>query len=149
MAAIVSLISMAMISSHQENPIDQARWLLGEWVSKTGVHEQWQRQRETSFSGRSFFMNGKDTMVMETIQLEQRGNDLFYIPTVKNQNGGQPVPFKMTKISAGELVFENPDHDFPQKISYTKVGMDSLHAEISGTINGKERSKLFPMRRLK
>ena len=79
----------------------------------------------------------------------QEQNNLFYIPNVNNQNGGLPVRFATKTVSDMELVFENPQHDFPQIISYTKINADSLVAEISGTINGKERKQTFPMKRVK
>ncbi|MBY0432721.1 MAG: hypothetical protein K2U26_01275, partial [Cyclobacteriaceae bacterium] len=91
----------------------------------------------------------KDTTIFETVRLLQEKNSLFYIPQVKNQNGGLPVRFKEKQISDNELVFENPEHDFPQTISYTKITADSLVAEISGTKNGKERRQKFPMKRVK
>lgn len=46
------------------------------------------------------------------------------------------------------LVFENPMHDFPQIISYTKITCDSLVAQISGEKNGQERKQAFPMKRV-
>jgi hypothetical protein len=47
------------------------------------------------------------------------------------------------------MIFENPAHDFPQFISYTKITTDSLVAEISGTKNGQARKQRFPMKRIK
>ena len=38
------------------------------------------------------------------------------------------------------VVFENPTHDFPQRIIYWKDGAD-LRARIEGTQNGKEGSQ--------
>jgi len=60
-----------------------------------------------------------------------------------------PVRFATKTISETQLVFENPQHDFPQTISYTKITADSLVAEISGTKNGHERKQIFPMKRVK
>lgn len=148
-AIIIVILLFFVAATRQDKPLNKARWLVGDWVSKSGVHENWAVQNDSLFAGKSFFINGKDTMVMETIQLLQRGNELFYIPTVKNQNGGQPVSFKMIKLTDKEMEFENLGHDFPQKISYTQVGKDSLLAEISGMVNGVERSRLFPMTRSK
>jgi hypothetical protein len=68
---------------------------------------------------------------------------------VKDQNAGLPVAFTLTQASENRLVFENPAHDFPQKITYTRITGDSLLAEISGTINSEEKSQQFPMTRVK
>ena len=37
------------------------------------------------------------------------------------------------------MVFENPEHDFPQRIVYWREGDRVLHARIEGVIKGKER----------
>lgn len=91
----------------------------------------------------------KDTIVFENIQFVQEQGRLFYIPTVKNQNNGLPVRFSSKTISETQLVFENPEHDFPQIISYTKISADSLVVEILGTKNGQETKQNFPMKRVK
>ena len=44
-------------------------------------------------------------------------------------------------------MFENPGHDFPKKISYTKITNDSLVAEISGQQQGKPASEKFAMKK--
>jgi hypothetical protein len=100
-------------------------------------------------SGKSYILKEKDTIVFETIQLLQEQNSLFYIPKVKNQNGDLPVRFTSKIVSDMQLIFENPQHDFPQIISYTKITADSLVAQIAGTKNGKERKQTFPMKRVK
>lgn len=89
-----------------------------------------------------------DSIPLESIVLKKEGDDIFYIPTVKGQNNDQPVKFKLTSSSANQLVFENPAHDFPQKISYTLETEGSLMAEISGIVNGQQRARKFPMKKL-
>jgi hypothetical protein len=74
---------------------------------------------------------------------------LFYIPSVKAQNEGRPVCFTAVQVSDDRLVFSNPAHDFPQTITYSRTGTDSLLAVISGLRNGRLRQQDFPMKRLK
>lgn len=136
----------------QKNEIKKADWLIGTWENKTSkgsIYENWNRKNEYEFSGKSYILKEKDTIIFENIQIVQNNKELFYIPTVKNQNGGLPVRFKATKISENELIFENPQHDFPQMISYTKTGEKTLVAKISGTSKGQLRSQTFPMTRVK
>jgi hypothetical protein len=45
------------------------------------------------------------------------------------------------------LVFENKEHDFPQKITYTKISNDSIVAEISGMKDGKQSKESYPMKK--
>jgi hypothetical protein len=95
--------------------------------------------------GESYFININNTLFAEKVRLEQRKNDLFYIVSVPNQNEEQPVAFKLTSSTNDYLVFENPEHDFPKKITYKLVTKDSLYAEISG--DGKSQG--FPFTKIK
>lgn len=134
-----------------ENPLKKSEWLIGTWENKSlgNMYETWVKINEQEFFGKSYVLKKKDTMIFETIRLLQQNNTVFYIPTVKDQNDGLPVRFASKTISDTELVFENPSHDFPQVISYKRINADSLVAEISGTRNGKVRSQIFPMKRVK
>lgn len=91
----------------------------------------------------------QDTIVFETIRLVQEQDGMFYVPIVKGQNNGLPVRFAAKTVSETQLIFENPQHDFPQVISYTRISSDTLIAEISGTRSGKTRKQIFPMKRVR
>lgn len=130
----------------------KVEWLIGSWrgTSPEGVFgEQWEVTNDSTYSGSGYFVYGKDTVSLETLRLVQEGNKLFYEPTVKKQNDGKAVRFEMTTVMDHSILFENPAHDFPQKISYTLINKDSVVAEISGQQKGKHRSELFPMSRVK
>jgi len=149
---IMGLIVVCAWTIQQKSDIKKAEWLIGTWENKTSkgsIYETWNKKSKTVFSGKSYIVKEKDTIVFENIQLVQEKGSLFYIPAVKNQNGGLPVRFVATISTEKQLVFENLQHDFPQIISYTKTGENTLIAEISGTKNGQERSQFFPMKRVK
>lgn len=152
---LVAIIGMTILSAwatKQANDLKKAEWLIGTWENKSPkgvVYETWGKANDNELSGKSYIVRDSDTIVFETIRLLQEQDQLLYIPTVKNQNDGLPVRFVAKEQSATRLVFENPQHDFPQIISYTRIGTDSLVAEISGTQNGRERKQTFPMKRTK
>ncbi len=129
-----------------------AKWLCGAWTCPAGdamVIESWIVDNDSTLAGKSYIVKRKDTLPLETILLQQRGGEVAYIPTVTNQNAGQAVKFIQTLANGKEWVFENPKHDFPQKIKYTKVSDDSLVATISGLEDGIVRDKDYPMKRIK
>lgn len=136
----------------QKSDIKKAEWLVGTWENKTprgSIYEMWSKTNDYEYSGKSFKVKEKDTIVFENIRLVQEQDGLFYIPMVNDQNDGLPVRFSTKTISETQLVFENPQHDFPQFISYSKISIDSLVAEISGTKNGQKRQQTFPLKRVK
>lgn len=150
--AFVGFVLLCAWTIKQTSDIKKAEWLIGTWVNKTqrgSIYETWSKTNDNEFSGKSYIVKEKDTIVFENIRLAQEQDGLFYIPTVKNQNDGLPVRFAIKTISETQLVFENLQHDFPQIISYTKISGVSLVAEISGTKNGQERKQTFPMKRIK
>lgn len=150
--ALVGSAFLCAWTTMPTNHITKAGWLIGTWENKTprgSIYETWNKETNNEFSGMSYLIKEKDTIVFENIRLIQEQDGLFYIPTVKNQNGGLPVRFTAKTISETQLVFENRQHDFPQIISYTKIHSDSLVAEISGTKNGQERRQTFSMKRIK
>lgn len=132
--------------------IEKAAWLSGIWQQQTArgvLYERWTRSSDSSLSGTSYMLRGGDTIVRETILLELRDGELYYIPTVKDQNNAQPVLFRRVASGLDSLVFENPAHDFPTMIKYVRVSADSLLAEISGMSGGQLRKREFPMSRVK
>lgn len=131
--------------------IQLASWLLGTWESKTqkgSLYESWQQQDDLVLLGKSYFLKAGDTITLENIKLTQLKDGLFYLPSVKNQNNGKEVAFKASSVTTDTLVFDNPAHDFPQKIGYYRLENDSLRAEISGYKNGKHEVRTFLMKRI-
>ena len=110
------------------------------------LSETWAKQNDSTFTGESYYENQGDTVFSEKIRIEEHLDGLFYIPTVSNQNDGKPVSFKLIKSGKSKAVFENKQHEFPQKITYSIAG-DSITAEISGMRNGAPKSEIFVMRR--
>ena len=45
------------------------------------------------------------------------------------------------------MPFENPDHDFPQRVRYWLVADGRLRARVDGTVNGKSESEEYVWRR--
>lgn len=149
---IAGLVVLSSWAPKKGDDIKKAEWLIGTWENKTArgnIYETWDKVNANEFSGKSYMIKEKDTIVFEKIQLIQRSGHLLYIPAVKDQNNGLPVYFSAKEISDTALVFEHPAHDFPQVITYTRISPDSLVAEISGTKNGRKRSQVFPMRKVK
>jgi hypothetical protein len=126
-------------------------WLIGNWENKMDdgiLSETWKKENDSTFSGTTYFIiNKKDTVHSETILLTQLNDELIYRPTVKGQNDDKPIDFIMTSDSENTFVFENPKHNYPQKIVYKKVNENSLVATISGMQQGKQSTESYPMKR--
>lgn len=118
-------------------------WLIGIWSrtnakpGRTGV-EQWEKTTTQELRGTGVNLRGTDTTFVEKLRIIIRDNTITYVADVPENQ--KPVYFKLTEISENSFVCENPEHDFPKKISYQLDG-NKLKAQISG--NGKVIDYLF------
>ena len=79
-----------------------------------------------------------------TLIKEESGRLLF-----EAHPSGQPVAtFTARVATADSVVFELPEHDFPQRVGYRRIGSDSVLAWVEGAINGKTRRIEFPYARV-
>lgn len=140
-----------IVDNNASSILNKASWLLGAWqgvMEDITMVESWTKQNDTSFVGNAVFTRNGDTLSAESLLIKIVGQDMFYCPTVTNQNDGKTIEFKLTTATDTSLVFENPAHDFPQKISYVKHSDKNLTAEASGMVNGKMERQAFPMSRV-
>jgi hypothetical protein len=147
---LLAIVSCKNSEATEKDKIKSSKWLLGKWETKTvdGIlSESWKQLNDSTFQGNSFFIKGKDTLHFESIVLQQKGEELIYSATVKGQNENKAVAFKMTSGTEKQLIFENPKHDYPQKITYSLINKDSLVASISGVQLGKTSSEKFGMKK--
>jgi len=133
--------------------IKHLQWLIGTWkfVNNDGsiMYEAWKKENDSLYTGHGYVIAGKDTVFSEKLALQQKGTDLFYIPTVSGQNNNQPVLFKFIEFNKGEYIFVNKEHDFPQRIIYKNPQPDFLCARIEGTQNGKFHKEDFNFLKVK
>ena len=150
---IILIITLTACNNKKSEPINHAEWLVGTWESKddfgNASYESWEKISKHELSGKSYVIMEADTFVIETIQLLQQKDSLFYIATVNGQNKNQPIRFSLVSLSEDAMSFENAKHNFPQAVSYKKTNSDSLVAEISGHKDGEELKIAIPMRKIK
>ena len=128
--------------------LEELAWLSGCWHSDDGkrqIREQWMKPAGNNMLGMSHtLVNGK-TREYEFIRIVQEENgDIFFVAM---PSGQKEARFKLMIITGQEARFENPEHDFPQRIVYRRDG-DSLVGRIEGVRNGKERAVDFPLKRV-
>ena len=121
--------------------LNDLAWMAGSWSgSARGIEmeEHWTAPKGDSMIGIHRDVGKGKTMSFEFLRIEQQGDQIVYLSM---PNGRSPAtPFPLKDASANRVVFENPKHDFPQRIIYWKDGND-LRARIEGTMNGKAGSE--------
>jgi uncharacterized protein DUF6265 len=97
-------------------------WLEGTWEMprpKGGFRlETWKQKDDVTLSGKGLKVINTDTSLLESIEIKIDQGESWYIPTVPDQNNATAIPFKLISSTVHQFVFENPQHDFPQRITY-------------------------------
>jgi len=138
----IKVIALNVTFSQISNSL---KWLEGSWKIETGkgtVIENWKIKNDSTVSGQSMFVAGKDTMPQEKIELAYRSGHWYYHPILEGQTESNSVKFKVIFSIGSEFISENPEHDFPQRISYRRVG-DWVFASIEGKNGGKYLKENF------
>jgi hypothetical protein len=131
----VSLTAFVLqTKQHAKDRMQSFRWLLGDWIMKTNdgaITESWKEENKNRFNGQSDFLR-KDGILQpfEVIQLVYRKKHYYYIAKAAGQNNEEPVEFKITAFSNRGFIAENPQHDFPKRITYRLINQDSIHAWV-------------------
>ncbi|RBQ04898.1 DUF6265 family protein [Pedobacter miscanthi] len=148
---ILSLVGFYNDVKAQKNPSKTFQFVLGSWemqMPKGKIVEQWSEGADKILNGKSYRINAKgDSVLTETLQIRTIGKDIFYCSTVANQNEGKEVCFKLISIKDQIYIFENKNHDFPQRIVYQNLGKTEMLAWIEGELNGKSRKSEFRYKR--
>ena len=119
-------------------------WISGDWQTPGGrrqIEEHWTGAAGGTMMGMSRTVAGDKTVEFEYLRIEQRADGIYYVAHPKARCPA--TDFKLTKSSATEAVFENPQHDFPKRIIYRKTGDDSLTASIDGGEGSKAMTFSF------
>lgn len=113
------------------NPVPSLDWIGGHWCAELDdgvVEEFWLPPHGDVAVGVSRTRSGNRTTGFEYLRIV----DLGSVPAYVAQPGGRrPTTFRMTASGPNWIRFENPEHDFPQRIEYRRDG-NALHAEIAG-----------------
>ncbi|MDN5200051.1 DUF6265 family protein [Fulvivirgaceae bacterium BMA10] len=129
-----SCFSISACAQSNDAKIEDLSWLLGTWLNDMGArksYEIWKKTSSTKFSGIGYTLKNRDTVFVEKLAILVENDEVFYSANVAHNAG--PVLFKLTSSNNGVFEFENPEHDFPKKITYQLKEKGQLHAQISGS----------------
>jgi hypothetical protein len=136
-------IALVVAGSTVSAQIQRVAWLAGCWSLSGGeriVDEQWMAPRVASMQGMSRTVRGDKLVAYEFVILRERGELLDY---EVSPSGQARTVFTSTSITDSSVVFENLQHDFPQRVAYRRNG-DQLLAWIEGPRNGQMRRIEYP-----
>ena len=142
---MLALLAAAALAGPAAGVTDLA-WMSGRWESVTGerwTEEQWSEPRGGAMMGFSRSGAGEALREWEFVRLAPgEGGAVTYF----GSPAGRPaVAFRLVRVEGSEATFENPAHDFPQRIHYRRDG-ESMVATISAIDGGNAVSWTFRRR---
>ncbi len=148
-AVIVCMLLAVAASAEEYLPtMDDLAWIAGCWEGGgigAAYQEHWMGPDGQSMIGMSRTVSEDSTVAFEFLRIHQELDGSIYYTSIPS--GQKQASFKLVKYDKGHVVFENSNHDFPQRIVY-KLGKDGeLVATIEGTSKGALKQVDFPMRR--
>lgn len=150
MVACLCIVGSAWAQPPSPTLADLA-WLVGCWEGgadgsgeESGYKEQWMQPDGQTMLGMSRTSRGDSTLSYEFLRIHVESDGIYYtsIPSGQTQ-----ASFKLVKFETQKVVFENPQHDFPQKIIYQLDKNGNLEASIEGQYQGAFQKVDYPMRK--
>jgi hypothetical protein len=147
LALALSIAALPSLGAPPAAPpgIADLAFLAGSWVVESGalrVEEQWFCPGPDGMvgMGRTTSVAKAKTVFFEYLRIEARAGGLVYIAQPK---GGPATEFPLVRLEAGTAVFENPAHDFPKRVVYTKRPDGGLTARVEGDASNPEKAEEF------
>jgi Domain of unknown function (DUF6265) len=147
--AFITCLLLAAPVCAAEDPLQRLAWLAGCWRAEgaeAGSGEQWLAPAGGTLLGVSRTVKSGTTVAHEFMQIRRNaeGNVVY----VAQPSGQAEASFTLQAGAAAEAVFENPQHDFPQRVIYRLEDGGRLRARIEGLRNGQLRGIDFPLQRV-
>ena len=147
---LIMIISCVANAQTAKPTINDLAWLAGCWEANmrgNQVNEQWMKPGGGIMLGIARTVAQGKAAEFEFTQIrEDKDGSIYY---VAKPSGQAEASFKLVKLQNKEAVFENPQHDFPQRIIYRLEAGGSLFARVEATENGKTRGIDYPYKRAK
>lgn len=154
-----ALATAALATASLGAQIDKLAFMAGCWAGPFGDQlnqEMWLRptagtqttdtQTTDTMMGVARNVKGTQTTFTEFMLIKEEKGALGV--TVQSNLAGEAVHFPVKSLTATEVVFENPMHNFPRRITYRASGKNRLFARIEGVADGRVTSEEFPMKRV-
>jgi len=146
---LITILSIQLMAQ-EKTDMQKLLWIADSWVSASGEttsYEEWKVINDNLYEGGSKTVKEGKTIFSETLKIESTAEGIYYVADVAHNTA--PVKFKLTSVSDTSAVFENPLHDFPQKITYL-LEEGNLHAIIEGPgKDGKIKKVDFFMQKMR
>ena len=151
LVVFIVLLTLTAAAQSSKVSINDLSWMAGCWEMTNPerqllITEQWMKPAGGMIIGAARTVRDGKVIEYEFLRVVEDADGIYYVakPTANKDE----TRFKLITGIPNEVIFENPTHDFPQRVIYRRHG-EKLSARIEGTANGKARGIDFPYLRVK
>jgi len=144
---IAGMAHVATAAPASTSALASLAWMSGSWSGTQGgtsTEEHWTSPEGGLMLGMNRTRNGGRAVMFEFLRIAVRNDSLFYVALPR---GRGETWFPAKERTDRRIVFENLEHDFPQRILYWQEKPGELHARTEGTIDGKLESEEWVWRK--
>ena len=148
---VVGIFCLTLLAANQRTiaatNLSELAWLTGAWSGVQDgleMEECWLAPKGNTMLGLHRDVKNDRTVSFEFFRIEATADGITYWASPRAK---PPTPFRLIEATGKKVVFENPQHDFPQRIIYWLSGDNELHAKIEGTLRGQAASEEWTWRR--
>ena len=109
-------------------------------IENAEIYEEWQLVNKNELIGTSYSLENGIKIINENLWIKKFMDKWAYIAVTANED---ITLFPLVEHSPKKLIFENKEHDFPQRIIYEFHKDGKLTAAIEGNVNGGLKRKEF------
>ena len=95
-------------------------WMCGSWGDPADALESWMAPIDGLMLGVNRTLRPGKTPFFEYLRIEERPEGIVF---VASPLGRSPTDFLLRELGPERVVFENPEHDFPQRVAYWLEGI--------------------------
>jgi hypothetical protein len=137
--ALAFALASPVLARSEAPSLDPSRlgWMEGYWTGTSGglaMEEIWTAPKGGALLGIHRDVKDGRMASWEFFRIDTTPEGATYFASPRSK---APTPFRAVEMGEKRVVFENKDHDFPQRILYWLDGAGALHARIEGPQGGK------------
>lgn len=134
------LISITNIYAQDDSIIMLFPGLWKMEIENAEIYEEWQLVNKNELIGTSYSLENGIKIINENLWIKKFMDKWAYVAVTANED---ITLFPLVEHSPKKLIFENKEHDFPQRIIYEFHKDGKLTAAIEGNVNGGLKRKEF------
>jgi hypothetical protein len=139
LVGVAVAVLAASVSAQTPEKVEIARlsWMEGHWTGTSeglAMEETWLSPKGGALLGMHRDVKDGRMVSFEFLRIETTAEGTFYFASPRS---APPTPFRLVELDDRKAVFENKQHDFPQRILYWLDASGSLHGRIEGPQGGK------------